>query len=492
MENNRIKPAILVAHIITIAACTLISYLGYLFVNSSQYKSIDSLGDNWNLSPILKAEFSKKTCSELGMVDIIVDQWPGTNEGCDCTNKVTDKNGTIEEGTCSRFKGSSEKNCKDVASIANKTYSIWRNHHFCGQLMNVTNYFDLLYVKKSDECMPEYKSCGLLDTLQNKLCVNSQDECPLNFLKIVSAEAAATYDITKYNKNGPLTDGKFLITSNKHPESSLAIQFLVSQGKPCLDNSYFNFKFETNILSKMHDKNECPIPTGLNKNTVYDDSVEIDEDSLRNVFDENDITQSLEKISYYHLPNSDDKVKLFIRSFNGVNEECKKTIVDKGKVNNIANLGNFRDSAKSVKLLAAYGAGFCLACLILISLNYIYNLVGYFFLKSRDFFFELSIMVYPIIIVSCLTQCVMFTLSYIKSINGTDFSKYLDGCTDENLQNIISVFSSKFSVGQILILISLILSLGFLILNILLYCKKKNLELEELDKNTEMVDKQIY
>jgi hypothetical protein len=124
-------------------------------------------------------------------------------------------------------------------------------------------------------------------------------------------------------------------------------------------------------------------------------------------------------------------------------------------------------------------------------MNYAYNLVSYYYFKARQDIFEINLIVYPVIIVICLALCLLLTLSYSKTVNGTDFSGYLNGCTDSSTQSIISIFQSNFSVGQLLILISLLLSYLYLILNVYLYCMKKNRVLAEIDLSKEMTEKQI-
>lgn len=490
--ESRIKPGFLVVHMLLAICCAVVAYFGYYFVNISKYKSVDSLGDNWSLSPIINAELSSKNCSEIGMIDLITDQWPGMNEGCDCSGQSSNPEDTVTEGSCSRFKGSSQKKCKDIPSISNSTYSIWRNQHLCGRRMKNTTYLNLYYCKKGDVCKTGYKQCGLVDTLENRICIKIEEQCPLNFIKIVSADSTLTYSDPKYTVSNSITNGEVLVTSNKLIENKLVIQFLVSQGKPCLDNSYFNFDFETNVLSKMYDRNQCQSITQDNLNQVYEDSIEVDEDSLIDVFECNNISDSLNTISNYKFPSKEIKVKLYTRNYNGIKVECKNKIIEEGKSEKLTDLGNFRDEAKGVKLLAAYGACFCLACFVLILLNYVYFIVSYVFFKSRDYFFEIGIMMYPFIIVTCLGQCVTLTMSYSKSVNGTDFSVYVDGCTDNSNQSIISVFNSNFTTGQLLILLSLILSYLFLVLNLFLYCKKKNKILVEDDNSNDMVEKQIY
>ena len=48
------------------------------------------------------------------------------------------------------------------------------------------NYYDLLHHSTKNECEPNYKKCGILDTLGNIMCIPEQDNCPINKIVLYS------------------------------------------------------------------------------------------------------------------------------------------------------------------------------------------------------------------------------------------------------------------------------------------------------------------
>ena len=54
-----------------------------------------------------------------------------------------------------------------------------------------TNYYDLLKLASTNSCLGKYKLCGILDTLNHKLCIDKDYPCPIN-------EIIADYSSEKY------------------------------------------------------------------------------------------------------------------------------------------------------------------------------------------------------------------------------------------------------------------------------------------------------
>ena len=47
-----------------------------------------------------------------------------------------------------------------------------------------SNYKELLQLTTKDGCIENYKQCGILDTVGNKLCIEEIYECPINKMKV--------------------------------------------------------------------------------------------------------------------------------------------------------------------------------------------------------------------------------------------------------------------------------------------------------------------
>ena len=65
----------------------------------------------------------------------------------------------------------------NINSIKSKDYQIINSEYICVRKSDKT-YFDYL-ISKDKECPEYYKSCGIIDTLERKLCVKNGNICPI-------------------------------------------------------------------------------------------------------------------------------------------------------------------------------------------------------------------------------------------------------------------------------------------------------------------------
>ena len=75
-------------------------------------------------------------------------------------------------------------------------YTYFRGANICTKRMNF-NYFYLEILKKESQC--RQKSCGIIDSLGNYLCVDKNTQCPYNSLEVVPNNSTLPTDYT-YNK----------------------------------------------------------------------------------------------------------------------------------------------------------------------------------------------------------------------------------------------------------------------------------------------------
>ena len=62
----------------------------------------------------------------------------------------------------------------------------WKGQNLYGKVSD--NYLNLHTVSDPAECeKADKKTCGKIDTLGNFLCTQKNSECPINFMKVVSA-----------------------------------------------------------------------------------------------------------------------------------------------------------------------------------------------------------------------------------------------------------------------------------------------------------------
>ena len=150
-------------------------YLGsqFLFENHNSYPILDITSPINNICPILFSVLPLgKSLEVYNYLDL--------NRYC-----IT-RNGKIEFTTS--FSGNDTKN-KSCASFSFKnsmprTFLKWKSEYICIKYYPY-NYLALKRVPGDTSCPLNFKSCGILDTLNNILCIPEGDTCPINYINIL-------------------------------------------------------------------------------------------------------------------------------------------------------------------------------------------------------------------------------------------------------------------------------------------------------------------
>ena len=242
--------------------CLILPFIGIILAFFSTINEFDTnilaisdIFDNWKTIPFQNIIISNKNCSSIGLYDIINYYWPGTEEGCFCSyNNVTYK------GRCSEIQ--IRKNCTIVNEKYNVSLNKWKNKFICGQygkfinnnnnnnenkneknqIINkiITTYFEFNKINSSQLCPFKTKKCGIIDTLNNSLCIPDIEKCPINYININNS-----------NNNNNFN----LIVNNKETENGkIYTNFLLSEDKICINHYLKNFIHEYNYpLFKSND-----------------------------------------------------------------------------------------------------------------------------------------------------------------------------------------------------------------------------------------------
>lgn len=151
---------------------------------SDSYLAITRLKHSWEKSPIKAFSFSKDVCPKSKeMKQIYI--WPGTITGCDCTSISYFSNHELYHDYAGKlFSGSCNTNmtsvgCAHIYSIGPRALSKWRAKNVCIERLE-GNYESLVKIPHNSSCPTNYKRCGIIDTLNNILCIDEKTNCPLN------------------------------------------------------------------------------------------------------------------------------------------------------------------------------------------------------------------------------------------------------------------------------------------------------------------------
>ena len=124
-------------------------------------------------------------------------EWRGTKKGCDCSNSK-EFNYQVYIDLCKQYQING--GCKKVYS--NQGISLFNiyNTYFYQETLK-RNYLDLLKQISSfnkSECEGGYKKCGILDTLKNPLCIEKENNCPINDIVINNQSSLKSYKTLKF------------------------------------------------------------------------------------------------------------------------------------------------------------------------------------------------------------------------------------------------------------------------------------------------------
>ncbi len=256
----------------------------YKLVHDSNHKYIHLIGMNWRNGPISSIY---QSCSGNEFQNLVSNEWPGIDEGCYCP----EANVGLKRGQCQLNKS---QGCYDIPSIDPSPYISWKGRGLCGERFNST-YFDLTIVSDIKKCPPKTRSCGIIDSLNNYLCVQNGLDCPLM-------------------KNDKIIN-----------------ELMISNARPCADPIYNNYSNNSRayILDPYYKNDRCFKKVG---NYTYDGRYfKLDSYNNFKLLSENLIYPKV-----YNLPLRNDRVfqevGIYGRGYIGISEECRANLIDKESI----------------------------------------------------------------------------------------------------------------------------------------------------------------
>ena len=159
---------------------------------------------------------------------LILGYWDGTKGICLCFGKKK------EGDTCQ------EKGCVTIGEIKPKGYTVFEGKEMC-VIRKGESYFDMVksgkIIAKEKSCSETQKLCGIVDTFGRKLCVNQDEDCPLN-----KSSIDKIYKETHLNKF--ISDKNNLLINfldEENAENKIISIIKLSDGLPCLNISQKNW-----------------------------------------------------------------------------------------------------------------------------------------------------------------------------------------------------------------------------------------------------------
>ena len=286
------------------------NFLYIITYNYSKFDILNHIFINWDKNLINKIIFSINPINYLE--PLFIYKFPYINNGCYCPD-----NQIIYKELCSSDK--IKKNCENINKYENSSHSnIYFNnikYYIYIERDDIINYNYYIEEKRiKNFCDKTEIDCGIIDTLENHLCLEKHKKCP---------HIKKEYEnINKNNKIESLIDNIINNTFN--------IEFILSTNDICInyeESSQYNgvnyILFDNyNILL---DNNDCQ--TFLFNNIYYDNRFdEIFQTNISNILSPNlkNILNDLPLFDSEFLLSSD--IFLYSRKYIGLNTNCQKFI----------------------------------------------------------------------------------------------------------------------------------------------------------------------
>lgn len=298
----------------------------YANVANSEYSYMFSIGENWQRGPIMSVNSDSSYCNG-DSTPLISNMWEGTQPGCYCTFSI-DFYGPLRRDYCRKSRDNFMY-CSSVPPIAPIDYKVWKGVSICATHAS-TKYLELNIAKNPESCYPGLKSCGIIDSLNNVMCVPHNSPCPINYVDVISTdkEPLDNNKLTVFN----LTDGEQMIFSNENPNGKIFTEFIISEGVPCADPSRKNLAEKPYLLDPYYSKSDCSNPVG---NYTLDNRYEkIDSYDVKNLLTENNIFPLVQRLPLYPY-QSKKQVGLYSRGYIGLNPACLQEIRDEGMIDDM-------------------------------------------------------------------------------------------------------------------------------------------------------------
>jgi hypothetical protein len=430
--------------------------IAYVKLAGSEYQYMHNLGLNWNRGPIVSIEPSGTQCTAT-QEPIITNSWPGTSEGCYCSINLSLVYGPLRPGRCYK-KRDNLLFCSTVSERPGIRWQNWRGKYICGKRVE-SSYLDLTISKRPESCPMNMRSCGIIDSLNNVMCVPSNIDCPINSIQIdTSKNPTIPKDSTVID-----ADEAKIIFSNTNLKGKIVNELYIGEEQPCADPQYANYNYKPYLLDKFYDKNKCNSNVGK---FVYDERYQkVDKTNSLNVLKDNGIYNVLNTLPLYNLTDYKHDMTLYQRGFIGLDSDCLADIKNSGANKNILN------DLTEIQNKVGWAVSLTLICLILGITMFVfmlfYSFMFYVNNEVRDKNkYSVCMMIIPMLMeisVMIMSFCIN---GYLKSYSNDHEVLERPECVDELTHAATSNFYSSISAGKKLTIFNIFLTAVMLICKI--------------------------
>ena len=293
--NNKVLNGLTIFDLIAFGCTFIIGILALIFLNH-----VDQMKTNHDIFPFYDTIFSSDD-------PIVLGEWPGTQSG-------SYKDGTLHTRRCRRR----EYRCTNVSSTSSVTIKKWKGKTFS---TNTSISFDYLFnntVPFGEECPAGKKKCGLLDTMNNVLCLDEKEQCPINLMLFSnSPEKPEEYNYT-FGKIA-LNDMTYLHYTNQAVDKHIITShFTLSDDKVCAKPENYNSPYVHSVLDNY--KYGCTEINGTLFHPFYE---KLDTVLKYNLYEENGIISKVSSVKGYPISYFKTQyTSLYYSPFIGYDKKC--------------------------------------------------------------------------------------------------------------------------------------------------------------------------
>ena len=295
--------------------------------------------------------------NESNEIPLSFGEWQGTVKAC---KNINNKVHILDPGkSC----GEDEKL---IDGIPAQKLHRYKGLRLCALNEDSLSYYDLLkiegaIIKQFDKCPEKKKSCGYVDTLKNKLCIDEKDNCPINYIRVSKEGPIEPINDLKVINSSKI---KFFYSNNPYKNSSkipyIVNSFKIADSSICVLPNLFYSEIILNDLeaSKKNYSSNCVLKDFSQRQTVdlmrYHKLDYIDNYEL---YEENGIVDKIKRKELDQLGFDLERYKnhslyLYLRSHYGFNYTCLKKREEKSEHNALEELQIFHSRGDKMKVWA--------------------------------------------------------------------------------------------------------------------------------------------
>jgi len=422
-----------------------ISYIILFFISKSQlgYSEVSyftKIAKEWKQGPIISVNSNCNTdILKNKTEDLLQDNWPGLVSGCKCDSY-------LKQGSCSSFSRSRYSRCVTINSKDPIKFRNWKGVPLCIERLKI-DYLNLDITNNLSNCTNNKRSCGIIDSQNNFLCIDKQMSCPINSINTFSnysliSNLTNNDSIIKFDSKYSIESNEtFMIFSNNKVENSIPIDFKTSTGTPCKNPYYENMGYSIYILSYFYNRQICNEFSDSNENIKFEDNYsKIDEMSKYTFYKENGIFSVLSNMPMFNDNELLRNIQLYSKNYFGLNHQCLYEIKNKNSSNKIYE--DLNELIEIERLINEYFIS-TIFMIIFVTLGFLIFLAGLIIPDIKDltlklkikkenvkyiyYFFSLMILIFAI-------KNFLFNMKMINFLDSQDELKKIFGninCVDQ-------------------------------------------------------------